>query len=168
MDVKVDSDNHVEEMWVHTDTPTSRCNGLFSESGNDFQRPLHVVAVNVEMRDPTQTLDRTVTGALCAGCGENIVRLQMRYEAISDVCLNIHENHIGLRRMHGRALRKFCIGCHNSGQPVRQFRSQSMIVGQAMHMMLQRMNAGCSEHAGLAHAAAKHLARASCFGVEGL
>ncbi len=46
------------------------------------------------------------------------------------------------------------------GQAARQQIRIGMIVGQAVNVMLERMQAGRSEHAGLAHGTAQHLANA--------
>ena len=88
--------------------------------------------------------------------GEHAIALQVRKQVRPTAIGHVHKHDVGLRRAHAQT--------SDALQALRQALGQSMVIGQAIHMVVQRMQRRCSQHAGLAQAATQNLAPAQRLG----
>ena len=84
--------------------------------------------------------------------GEHAARLQVLDQAGGAVACDVDEDHVGLRRLDRQP--------GQPAQPLGEPRAQRVVVGQALDVVVERVQRRRGQHAGLAHAAAEHLAPA--------
>src|SRR3569623_1611242 len=123
-------------------------------------RTLDIGAADIERRDPADPYQRALFRTLAAGSHLHAGICEMLQERVRDPGIDIEKHDVGVGRMRGCPARQPRMIRDDPGQPFRQHSRMHVIVGTAMHMLLQRVDAGRCQPTHLPHAAAQHLARA--------
>ena len=88
--------------------------------------------------------------------GQNAMGLQILKQGRATSIGHIHKHDVGLRRTHAQT--------RHALQALGQSMRQGMVVGQAVHMVVQGVQSRCRQNAGLAQTTTQHLAPAQCLG----